>query len=363
MNILIDIGHPAHVHLYRHFIGKMTAKGHRIWVTVKNVSSSKRLLEAFNIPYTVIGEKSDSIIEKGIKQLGYIRRLYRIVRENKIDIGVGSSINLAHLSKLTGMKSVIFDDDDDEVEPLFVRFAHPFCDYLLSPNALRGRRKRRDTLFYPGYHELAYLHPRRFTPDPEVLREIGLKEGDPFFIMRFNAFKAHHDVGAKGLSAEQKQCLLRILKAEGQVFITMEKELEPEFEPYRLSVSPEKIHSLLFFARLFAGDSQTMTSEAAIIGTPALKCNSFAGRLLVPTELEKRYQLCFSFHPIKFDKLVEKLKNMLQQPSLKKVWLERRRKMLQEKIDVSAFMVWFVENLHDSPGIMKDNPEFLLKFK
>ena len=29
------------------------------------------------------------------------------------------------------MKSIILDDDDDDVQPLFVKFGHPFCDTIL----------------------------------------------------------------------------------------------------------------------------------------------------------------------------------------------------------------------------------------
>jgi len=39
-----------------------------------------------------------------------------------------------------------------------------------------------------------------------------------------------------------------------------------------------------------------MTSEAAMLGTPSLKLNSFAGKLSVPNELEQKYQLCYSFY-------------------------------------------------------------------
>ena len=60
-----------------------------------------------------------------------------------------------------------------------------------------------------------------------------------------------------------------------------------------MPIPPESIHSLLYYAKMFIGDSQTMTTEAAILGTPALKCNTFAGKLSVPNELEEKYNLCY----------------------------------------------------------------------
>ena len=44
MNILIDIGHPAHVHLYRNFYSEMKAKGHNLHVTVKNSRQQRSCL-------------------------------------------------------------------------------------------------------------------------------------------------------------------------------------------------------------------------------------------------------------------------------------------------------------------------------
>jgi len=41
----------------------------------------------------------------------------------------------------------------------------------------------------------------------------------------------------------------------------------------------------------------------------------------------------------------------------------RRQKMLLEKIDVTAFLVWFVENYPESAKIMKENPEYQWRFR
>lgn len=363
MKILIDIGHPAHVHLYRNFIWEMEKRDHQFWITVKNVLSSKKLLQLYGIPFIEIGDKKDSLLGKALSQLKYNWKLLRLVQNKNIDIGMGTSITVAHVSKLTKMRSVVFDDDDDQVEPLFTYFAHPFSDYLLSPDVLKNKRRKQSTIYYSGYHELAYLHPNRFSPDPSILTQLGLRTVDPYFVLRFNAFKAHHDVGAKGLSLESKRRLVDLLEKKGRVFITTEKEIDPEFQKYQLRIAPDKIHSLLFYATLLVGDSQTMTSEAAVLGTPALKCNTFAGRLSVPNELEEKYRLCFSWPPSGFESLLEKITELLKQPDLKAIWRERRENMLRDKIDVTAFMVWFVENLPDSARIMKENPDFQLRFK
>ena len=358
MRILFDIGHPAHVHLIRNAYFELKRRNHFIIVTVKDLPSAIQLLELYKINYIKIGIKKDNIILKGLSQVKYNYKILKLVIKHKIDVGVGSSITLAHISKISSMKSIILDDDDDEVEPLFVKYAHPFADVILSPEALRGKRKSKKTIFYPGYHELAYLHPDNFTQDVNVLQEVGLTLGSAFYIMRFNAFKAHHDIGINGLSIEQKLKLINLLERHGKVFITTEREIEPELKKYQLPLSPEKTHSLMSYASMFLGDSQTMTSEAAVLGVPAIRCNSFAGRISTLEEEEQKYGLTFGFLPTNFESMLNKVDSLIQIKNLSQEWGERKVKMLEDKINVTNFFIWFIENYPNSKQIMEQESEF-----
>jgi uncharacterized protein len=363
LRVLIDIGHPGHVHLYRNIYHELVSDGHKVWVTVKDIPIMTTLLEKYGMDYTVLGKKVDSLIGKAITQLKYNFLVARLVKKNQINIGVGSSITLAHVSKCTAMKSVILDDDDDAVQPLFVKFAHPFADSLLSPSALIGRRKRADTIFYSGYHELAYLHPNVFKPDSSILKELHLGKEEPYFILRFNIFKAHHDVGVKGLDLSQKIELVNLLKSRGRILITTEREIEPALEKYQLRISPEKIHSLLYYASLFLGDSQTMASEAAILGTPSIRLNSLVGELALHEELELKYNLTYGFRPNDFGLLVKKVNELLESPNTKSEWQLRRNTLISEKIDTTSFLVWFIKNYPSSMETMRENPEYQLRFR
>ncbi|MCQ2344347.1 MAG: DUF354 domain-containing protein [Paludibacteraceae bacterium] len=363
MNILFDIGHPGHVHLLRNSYFKLIEDGHKVWVTTKNIKIIKELLDYYKIPYIPLGKKADSIIGKQLNQFKYNFLIWKLVLTNKITLGVGSSITIAHVSRITKMQSIVLDDDDDNIEPLFVKYAHPFADVVLTPSAIKKDRKTPNAIFYNGYHELAYLHPNRFQPNSEITKNIGLDEGEHFFIMRFNAFKAHHDVGVIGLSLEQKLELVHLLEQYGKVFITTEREPEPELKKYHMPVSPEKIHDLMACATMFLGDSQTMTSEAAILGIPALKCNTFAGKLAVPNELEDRYGLCYSYLPENFDKFYNHIKSILENNDPKDEWKKKREILLKDKIDVSSFITWFIENYPESKRIMMENQEYQMRFK
>ena len=115
MKVLIDINHPAHVHLLRNVYKMLMDKGNEVMVVVKEIPSAIKLLDLYGIPYVNIGKKDDSIAKKGFDQLVYAWRILKLVRSNHIDIGVGTSINLPHVSKFSSMKSVVLDDDDDEL--------------------------------------------------------------------------------------------------------------------------------------------------------------------------------------------------------------------------------------------------------
>lgn len=361
MNYLIDIGHPGHVHLFRNAYFALLKRGHTITVTVREIPIAKRLLDYYNIPYINLGAKKDSLLGKAISVIKQDFEVFSIIKKNSIELGMSSGIVLSHVALFTKIRTLMFDDDDDLFEPLVTKFGHPFSDSVITPDTIK--RKTKKNLGYKGTHELAYLHPNQFKPDSAVIKKIGLSEDETFFVLRFVAMKGHHDFGHSGISFDQKKQLVSFLSSKGKVFITSERPIEPEFEEFRLPVPPEEIHSLLYYATMFLGDSQTMTSEAAILGTPSLKCNTFAGKLSVPNELEEKYGLCFSYQPVDFENFLSKAKELIEMPGLKSEWAERRHKFLADKIDVTAFMVWFIENYPESVKIMKKDPSFQHRFK
>lgn len=310
--------------------------------------------------YVVIGNKYDNILMKYISSALHLVNMFRLIRTRKIDIGIGISGLVSYVSNYTNMSSICLDDDDSVITPVYAKHIKG-ANTILTPASLKNDYRGLNHITYKGFHELAYLHPNHFKPDPGVIKKLGIKENDKYFVLRFNAFKAHHDTNEYGMSHEQKDQLIKYLLPHGRVFVSNEKE-DPAFLKYNLPVSANEIHSVLYYATLFIGDSQTMTSEAAILGTPALKCNTFAGRLSVPNELEQKYGLCYSFLPDFFDLMMAKIQEFLANPNLRQEFQARRQKMLSEKIDVTAFMVWFIENYPGSIKTIREDPDYEDRF-
>lgn len=193
---------------------------------------------------------------------------------------------------------------------------------------------------YNGYHELAYLHPNYFTPNPEVLDELGLNKDETFIILRFVSWNASHDVGQHGIN--NKIEFVKNLEKYGKVLITSEGELDGLLEKYRIRTSPEKLHDLLYYASLYVGDGATTATECAILGTPSIYVSSLVGTMGNFIELENNYGLIFNYNDP--DKALEKAVELIQKPNLKEDWKQKRDQLLKDKIDVTAFMVELIES-------------------
>ncbi|HQH49988.1 MAG TPA: DUF354 domain-containing protein [Candidatus Cloacimonadota bacterium] len=361
MNILIDIGHPAHVHNFRNLYHELSGR-HQITVTCKSVPIITNLLEAHSIPYLELGAKGSSLADKVLRQVAFTRQISKIIKDRKIDLAMGLSFSVVYASKITKADSLLFDDDDQAPQPLTARFASPYADLILSPDVLKYENLK-NAIYYPGYHELAYLHPKRFKPDQTILSKYGLTERDKYFILRFSALKAHHDVGAVGFSLEQKQALIGLLSSYGKVFITMEAQLDKQFEQYRMPIEPQDMHSFLHYSQMLVCDGQTMCTEAAMLGVPSFRCNSFAGRVSVLEEEEKKYGLTYAFLPRNFDWMLHRIKELLMVENIKGVWGEKRKLLLHDKIDVTEFWAWFLDNYPESKKIMRDGAFDFNRFK
>lgn len=215
---------------------------------------------------------------------------------------------------------------------------------------------------FHGYKELGSLHPRRFNPNQDIIKQFN-PDLSKYFILRLVSLKATHDVGKAGLNDEEVLLLISMLENHGKVFITSERSLPDKFEKYRISIKVNEIAHALYFADLLIADSQTMSAEAGVLGTPYIRFNDFVGRISYLEELENKYKLGYGIKTKDKDLLFSKVNELLNTPNLKDEWKIKRSKMLSEKIDMTDFMVWFFENYPESAKIIEENPDYQYKFK
>jgi predicted glycosyltransferase len=340
MNILVHINHPAHVHLFRNAVNTWASRGHNLIIASRDKDIVLELLDAYHLKHAVVSKTSSGVVWELIEQDW---RILKMVRQYKVDLLIGTSVAISHVSKVTRAKSIVFNEDDADYDHSTAWLSYPFADTIVIPNCVRDRRTPK-YITHNSYHELAYLHPNNFQPDPSVLSELGVQPDEPFFIVRLVALRADHDIGQAGLSQSAQRRLIKLLSKEGRVFITSESNLPEDLGPYRIHISPHRIHHALSYARMLISDSQTMTVEAAVLGTPAIRCNTFVGRCSVIEELQQKYELTYGFLPQEENQMLKFIVELLDDKNLKEKWQQKREKMLAEKIDLNEWMVDLVEN-------------------
>lgn len=363
--IFFHFGHPAHYHLFVNSIHALSQK-HRIWVSYNDKDVLGHLINGALPVEQVIRLKSLNRVNNGIglkvqfaqKNWGLLKALIKV----KPDIILGTQVIISLMGRLTKTPNIIVNEDDFDVIAKTANLGYPYADAILCPQVCRTGDFADKSVTYSGYHELAYLHPKYFTPEKLSIQDrINLKNS--FFLLRFAQLTAHHDTGKTGISAEIARRIISRLEKHGDVYITSERDLEPEFEKYRIAINPVDIHHALYYADMYIGDSQTMAAEAAVLGTPSIRFNDFVGRIGYLEELEHTYGLTYGIKTAEPEKLFQKIDEFLETPNLKDEWQKRRQKMLKEKIDVTAFMVWFVEHYPESVRIMREEPEYQEKFR
>lgn len=363
---LFMISHPAHFHLFRNTIETLKTHGHKVVVVIRPKDVLEQLCVNAGMEYYKIKERSRTAGKFGLA-LSLIQKtgaVMKIVMRTKPGFLIGCDGAIAYAGKLAGIPSFDCDEDDAEATPLFAKLFYPFFTGVIAPTICSCGKWDYKKIGHFSYHELAYLHPNSFSPDRRYLGKYGISHDKPFYLIRFAQLTAHHDKGIHGIEKNTALQLISMLEsAGGDVYITSERPLEPELEKYRMHIDPLDIHHLMAFADLFIGDSQTMAAEAGVLGTPFVRLNDFSGRLAYLNEIEDKYQLGYSHKAKDIDGFFDSVRKWLNEPDRKKVCMARRDRMLSEKIDLTKFLVWFIEVYPESSRLLKENPGLQMRFR
>ncbi|MBA3898615.1 MAG: DUF354 domain-containing protein [Bacteroidetes bacterium] len=356
MKILIDIGHPAHVHLFRNFAKDMLEKGNSVLFTTRDKEMAIYLLKVYNFEYHSFGKPYKGIISKIIGLFLFNYRLFKVARKFKADIFLShGSIYAAQVSSLLGKKHISFEDTGNMEQ---IHLYKPFTKVILVSNSFKKTFSRQ--IVYNGYHELAYLHPNQFKPNRDILKTYGLDQDEKLILLRFVSWNATHDLNHKGLTLVRKIEIAQTFTKYGRVLISSENELPEELLPFKIKIKPEDIFHVMAHCSLVFGESGTMASEAAVLGVSAIYIDSTSRDYT--QEQEKKYGLVFNFaeDDEEIGKAIKKSISILENNTNQ--FKLGREKLLKEKIDVSAFLSWFIDNYPQSVQIMKENPSYQYKF-
>ena len=340
MRLLVDVTHPAHVHLFRNAIEVLRRRGHEVRVVAREKDVTLDLLSAYGVAHTSLSRSRPGAAGTVREWVGRAGRLLRLARSFDPDV-VLSRLNpaAAYVSAALGTPNVVFHDT--EVAGLLDRVTLPAASVVATPRAF-DRELPATHVRYRGFHELAYLHPARFEPNADRLREHGVDPDEPYSIVRLVAMDAHHDRGNEGFPVETVRRLVDELGEHGPVYVTSEAPLPDDLAAHAAPVPVDAMHDLLAFADCYAGDSATMATEAAVLGTPAVRYNPLDGEMGNFEQLGEAGLVRSHRDPeIAADSAVE----LAADPDAGKRWRQRRRRLLAEVIDPTAFAVALVEEV------------------
>ncbi len=355
-HILIDVGHPADLHRFRHLTAALREKGWNCLVVAKDKDVLLPLLKAFELPYTVLAANKGGVVSKLLNLPAALCRFYRVARRFRPAMAVSSaSLHCSWICALLRIPHLAFIDT--EPRKLVDALTLPLLQARITPFSYR-RDLGADHIRYAGNHELAYLHPRRFQPDPAIRKELGLAVDEPFVLVRFVAWKASHDIGLPHMSEAERLELVRLIAGRKRLFITSETPLPEPFGPWLFPLPPERIHHALAFADFYVGEGITMASEAAVLGTPAVLLNIL--RMGYCQEAEEKGML-FSF-PALTAGARHKIGELLEMPDIRAAFAAKHQAFLAGKIDVTAFMTWFIDCYPECLARMRKDPGYAGRF-
>lgn len=354
MKILIDIGHPANVHYFRNFAKIMLERKHEVFFTTHQKEFELELLKAYGFNYYFIDKHRKGLLNKiyGVA----IKTIKLLIYSSKIkpDVFVSSGSFAAAYTSFVLRKAHITLEDTGNLEQ--IRPIKPFTKVFITPDVFHLQLGKKH-IRVKSYFEVASIHPNYFKPNKSVLNLLGIDESQPYCLIRFVGWNATHDINQEGISYQIKKDLINLLDKKMRIFISSEKNLPPEFESYKIKIPPQRMHDALYFASLYIGEGATMASEAGLLGTPSIYVNS--------------QSVCYNLDQEKYgtvinikdnSELIKKVEELLDVKDLKNAWKQKSLQLLKEKIDFTAFLVWFVENYPQSFNTMKKNPNYQDRF-
>jgi uncharacterized protein len=353
MRLIIDIGHPGHVHYFRNLYFILKKNGHEILLVARDKEITFELLHHYDIPFSKRGKGKKSLFGKLVYLCSASFLIFKLGRKFRPDLILSFSSPYASIASFF-LRCYNIILDDTEVGK-FERFIYrPLANLIITPNSFRLELGIKHVRF-DGYMELAYLNSKYFKPDPKVLLDLGIGENEKFVIIRFVSWEASHDRGQRGLSPVEKLEIVKLCSNYAKVFISSENILPESLKSYELKLEPYRLHDALFYASVYVGEGATTASEACILGTPSIYINTIYNGY---TEEQAKFGVLYNFNS--FNGVKERIERIFNEG--KKVFSSKSETMLKNRIDLTSFLSWLLEKYPSSKMQVLKDPEYHRRF-
>jgi predicted glycosyltransferase len=344
--VFFDLNHPADFHFFKHLIIWMRSQDYVIKIVARDKECLHMLLDDAGLNYTSRGSGKHTLQGKYLYAVWILLLLLVELIRFRPTIAMSlSSPYLAVLTRILRIACVTFDDTDNNPRllPLIKK-----STYLLSP-ATYPYKFHKGHFHLPALKELAYLHPTQFQHSHE---QAGV-------FLRITRTDSIHHTDASVLDQHLVIKKMKQLSKSQTIFLSSETGLALGNEKAIHRANPIRIHKNLAQCRVFWGNSATMAAEAAVLGIPAIFIS--AEKFAYISELES-YGLLYHYHPDDIYSSLEKLNSILSGDPPTSRFKKSREILLGEKMDMTAFMIWFIDTLPESASTLEKDPAYARKF-
>ncbi|HTM45863.1 MAG TPA: DUF354 domain-containing protein [Polyangiaceae bacterium] len=338
MRILLEVHHPAHIHFFKNAVRIWRDRGDDVLMLGRDRDVMAKLLQAYDwIPHKLLTSAGRN---NRIPMVELLQRQAKVGFEAskfRPDIMLSVMGSYAQTAWLLRVPNIIFTDS--ELQSFNHKIAHPFATRIYTPECFwkdLGTKQRK----YRGYHELAFLHPNRFTPRQEVLQMLGGVKEHEYVIIRVSEFNTLHDIGKAGFG-DSFDRFVEETNQRYRVFLVPEGgKLPAKWEHLRFQIAPDYFHDALAFARFVVTEGASTASECACLGVPSIYVNPTVHGYC--EDLERRGLMFVYKQP---GPALHKMRELLDHLAPREHWQQLREQMLSEHIDVTGFVVNEVDEL------------------
>lgn len=357
MKIWIDIYHVPQFNFYLALMKELVAQGHEVLLTVLNRGKTVKIARA-DLERMGLLNKGVQVFAIGKHKMNkwsviWDANIYRLIRlgwwrkQHKVDVCFTNGFHAAIWSKMYGNPSYTFGDDPDTFDYYpkvwFATKVH-FC--LVDKQYIKGNGHELSDVVNVTrcLKEWAYLNPRTFVPNPNVLDKYGVKPKEYMFLREVTVGTINYKGQESGAILGIKDLMPKGMKV---LFSLEEKKRRDEYpDDWILLQEPiEDIHSLIYYAAGLVSSGDSMAREAALLGVPAyylgirysMPANAAASKV---ASLQNQKTMPFT-------QWIEKV-NELRNEGLERLTEEQiklRQHIDEEFIDINQYMLGLVEGV------------------
>ena len=162
MKILVDLYHPAHLHLFRIAMRRLKKSGHKVYWVTRDKDITVQLLKEYDLTFKILTKARKGVLGLLWEMILHDIKVWREAVRHDIDLMIGTSVSITHAGLFCRAKSWVFEEDDAKQAKLMTYLSYPFASKIITPDFLAHENHGKKHVTYNSYHELAYLHPDHY---------------------------------------------------------------------------------------------------------------------------------------------------------------------------------------------------------